>query len=66
MVFPLSSKGKIAFATGQLTGMELSKEKAINYLQHMADEAKEEFDPSSVKSGLTIYQLVPIGVTIVE
>jgi hypothetical protein len=66
MVFPLNSKDKTAFATGRLKAMELSKEKAISYLQHMADESKEEFDSTSITKGITIYQLVPQGVTIVD
>jgi len=66
MVFPLNSKGKTAYATGLLKGMELTKEKAIAYLQHMADEAKESFDPASVTDGITIYQLIPSGVTIAD
>ena len=66
MVFPLTAKGKTAFATGQLSAKTLPKEKAIAYLQHMADEAKEDFDPASVTGPLTIYQLVPQGVTIAE
>ena len=66
MVFPLSSKGKIAYATGQLSEISLPKDEAIAYLKHMADEAKEDFDPASVTPALTIYQLVPTGVTIIE
>jgi hypothetical protein len=66
MVFPPNSKDKMAFATGKLKGLELTKEKAIAYLQHMADESKEIFDPASVTEGITIYQLVPKGVTIVD
>jgi len=66
MVFPLITKGKTAYATGLLKGIELTKEKAITHLQHMADEAKESFDPSSIITGMTIYQLVPYGVTIVD
>ncbi len=66
MVFPLNSKGKTAFATGKLTGIPLSKDKAIAYLQHMADESKETFDPASITTGITIYQLVPKGVTIAD
>ncbi len=64
MVFPLTAKGKTAFATGQLHAIELDREKATDYLSHLAQEANENFDPSTVKSGMTIYQLVPQGVTI--
>ncbi len=65
MVFPLTAKGKIAYATGVLVGNKLNKENAIAYLKHMAEEANEEFDSASVPDeGITIYQLAPTGVTI--
>jgi len=66
MVFPLTAQGKKAFATGRLIGIELDKKKAIAYLSHMAKEADEPFDESSVTTGITIYQLTPIGVSIAE
>ncbi|MCW8879589.1 MAG: DUF4920 domain-containing protein [Kangiellaceae bacterium] len=64
MVFPFNAKGQTAYATGQLKPIELTKEKAIAYLAHLAEEAKEEFDPTSVTGAMTIYQLSPTGVTI--
>ena len=66
MVFPFNSKGKTAYATGQLTAIELDKNRTIAYLENLAKEAREPFDASSVKEGMTIYQLTPIGVTIVD
>ena len=66
MVFPFNAKGKTAYATGKLVGIELDKEKAIAYLQHLAEEANEKFDESSVTEGMTIYQLSPTGVTIAD
>jgi len=66
MVFPLTAKGKTAYATGQLAAIKLDKEKAIKYLSHLAEEANEEFDESTVQSGMTIYQLVPKGVSIAD
>lgn len=64
MVFPFNSKGQTAYATGKLKPIELTKEKAIAYLSHLAEEAKETFDPASVTGPMTIYQLSPTGVTI--
>lgn len=64
MVFPMSARGKTAYATGKLSAIELNKEQATRYLAHLAKEAKEAFDPASVKGPMTIYQLVPVGVTI--
>jgi len=64
MVFPFNAKGETAYATGKLVPIKLTKEKAIAYLSHLAEEAKEEFDPKSVTGEMTIYQLSPTGVTI--
>ncbi len=64
MVFPFNARGEKAFATGKLFPITLSKAKAIEYFAHLAEEAKEEFDPSSITGEMTIYQLVPTGVTI--
>ena len=66
MVFPFNAKGKTAYATGKLVGKKLSKDKAIAYLSHLAEEANEEFDKESVTSGMTVYQLSPTGVTIAD
>lgn len=64
MVFPMSARGKTAFATGKLAAIELSQQQAVRYLAHLAEEAKQAFDPASVTGPMTIYQLVPEGVTI--
>ena len=64
MVFPFNAKGQTAYATGKLKPIELTKEKAIAYLSHLAEEAKETFDPTTVTGPMTIYQLSPTGVTI--
>ncbi len=64
MVFPFNARGEKAYATGKLDPIVLSKEKAVEYLAHLAEEAGEEFDASSVTGEMTIYQLVPTGVTI--
>jgi hypothetical protein len=54
---PLYTIGKDAYATGVLHSTELNKEQTIAYLKHMADDAGEDFDPSTVKQGITLYQL---------
>ncbi len=64
MVFPFNARGETAYATGKLSPIKLTKDKAIQYFSHLAEEAKEEFDPSSITGDMTIYQLVPTGVTI--
>jgi len=56
-VIPMSARGKTAIVTGQLTALNLSKQQAILYLEHMAQDAGEPFDRDSVTAGITIYNL---------
>lgn len=64
MVFPVSARGKTAFATGKLEALHLSKAKAIAYLSHLAEDAGESFDKTSIKGDTTVYQFRPVGVSI--
>ncbi len=64
MVFPMAAIGKTAYATGNLYEYKMSLEKTRGYLAHRAEENKEEFDPASVTTGMTMYRLTPVGVTI--
>ena len=65
-IIPMSSRGKKAFVSGMLTPLVLSQQQAILYLEHMAKDAGESFDRNSVKSGLTVYQLLATAIQIVE
>ncbi|NVJ59942.1 MAG: DUF4920 domain-containing protein [Gammaproteobacteria bacterium] len=64
MVFPFNSRNKIAFATGTLEALEMTQEKAVGYLSHLAEDAGQPFDQSSVVGDTVVYQLRPTGVTI--
>ncbi len=66
MVFPISSRGKTAYATGVLTSTHLNIKQTQAYLAHRAEENKFEFDSSSVTEGMILYRLKPSGVTIGE
>ncbi len=61
IVFPKESVGKQAVAEGKLIKMELTKEQAIAQAKHVAEEQGRKFDPASVKSGTTIYQIEGTG-----
>lgn len=63
---PMSALGKTAYATGQLTAINLSKQQAVLYLEHMAQDAGENFDRNSVKSGITIYNLRPSALKFID
>lgn len=64
MIFPLTFKGKYAVAEGTLYKLSFSKEQLIKMKQHQAEEHGTEFDPSTVKKGMTIYQFRPIAVVV--
>lgn len=64
MVFPVSAKGKTAYASGKLDPIEMDLESTREYLAHKAQEQGEAFDPQSVTEAITLYQLVPVAVEI--
>src|SRR5215218_7155081 len=57
MAFPKSAVGKIAVAEGRMMKLEFTREQAMSAARHEAEEQGRRFDPSSVKSGRTIYQI---------
>jgi hypothetical protein len=64
IVFPLEARGKKAVAEGIFTKIDLSKEQALEFQKHMAEEQKRPFDPKSVTEGMTVYQVKAVGVVI--
>jgi hypothetical protein len=66
IVFPKDSVGKMAIAEGTLTRTELTKDQLIAQLKHEAEENKKKFDPATVKSGKTSYQIQGAGAVILD
>jgi hypothetical protein len=66
MVFPVSAKGKTAYASGKLDPIEMDLESTREYLAHKAEEQGEVFDPASVTEAIILYQLVPVAVEIAD
>ena len=64
MVFPMTSLGKTAYATGKLQALPLDLAQSKRYLAYTAQEQQEEFDVDSVTEAITVYQISPTGVTI--
>jgi hypothetical protein len=64
IVFPMSAKGKKALVEGTVYKIELTKEEAIEYYEHLAEEKGVEFDPSTVTGPVTIYQIKGLGAEI--
>lgn len=57
IVFPVSAIGSNAVVEGPVYKIELTVEEAIEYFEHIAEEQGKEFDPSTVKEPVTIYQI---------
>jgi hypothetical protein len=66
IVFPKSAIGRTAIAEGTLSKLQLTKEQAIARAKHEAEERGTKFDPASVTSGATIYQIQGTGAVILE
>lgn len=64
--FPMEAKGKKAVVEGLVYKIELDKESAIEYMQHLAEDAGKTFDASTVTGPMTIYQIKGIGAEIAD
>ncbi len=64
IVFPLEARGKQGKVEGVIEKFVLSKQQVIQREKHYADERGEKFDPATVKSGETVYQLRGLGAEI--
>lgn len=62
--FPKDSPGKTALAEGKFTKIELTREEAVARAKEEAADQGRKFDPESVKSGATIYQIQGEGAVI--
>jgi hypothetical protein len=66
IVFPETAVGKMAMAEGTFQKVEMTKEQAIPYLKHEAEEKGRKFDPASVTGPLTIYRIWGLGALLMD
>jgi len=66
IVFPKDGAGRTAIAEGKFTRIELSREQAVAYLKHQAEESGKKFDAGAVKGGMTLYQVAGQGAVILD
>jgi hypothetical protein len=64
IVFPLEARGLEAVVEGVLEKFDLSRKEVIERKRHHAEERGEEFDPTTVTSGETFYQIRGLGAQI--
>ena len=65
IVFPMSAAGRTGVVEGVVEELQLSREDMIKYLQHLAEEKGQPFDPATVKDERMI-RLVGLGAEIEE
>lgn len=66
IVFDQKLVGNQVIAEGTVYKFDLTKEEAVGYFKHLAEELGEEFDPASVTEGTTIYQIGGLGVQLTK
>lgn len=66
LVFPKSAIGKNAIAEGKLSKLDLTREQAVARAKHEAEEGGRTFNPASVKSGASFYQIQGAGAVILD
>jgi hypothetical protein len=66
IVFPKDSIGKIAIAEGKLQKNDLTRDQVIAAAKEEAAESGRKFNPASIKSGKTVYQLAGSGAVIFD
>ena len=64
IVFPKDASGKAVVAEGRFTKTVLTREQVFAQAKEEAEEAGRKFDPASVKSGTTLYQIQGTGAVI--
>ncbi len=66
IVFNPELEGKKILAEGTVYKFDLTKDQAVGYFKHLAEEKGEAFDPASVTAGTTIYQIGGIGAKVLD
>ncbi len=60
IVFPAAAKGRVAAAQGVVEAIEMTREKYVDWLAHMAEERGEEFDPATADIGDGPWRIIRI------
>jgi len=65
IVFPVDSRGKLAVAEGTVEAIPMERDRYVAWLQHLAEEKGQKFDPATVGKGpFRIVQIRGVGARI--
>jgi hypothetical protein len=51
IAFPISARGKVGIAEGVVESIEMTRERYLAHLEHLAEEQGKTFDPATVGEG---------------
>ena len=60
IVFPAAAKGRLAAAQGEVEAIEMTRDKYVDWLAHLAEERGEEFDAASAGIGDGPFRIIRI------
>lgn len=66
IVFPKNSAGKTATAEGVFAKLVMTREQVVEQAKHEAEMNGRKFDPASIKSGGTFYQVNGTGAVLTD
>jgi NMD protein affecting ribosome stability and mRNA decay len=66
IVFPKDAPGRMAVAEGKLKKIVLTREQAVAAAAHEAEEQGRKFDPATITSGKTLYQIQGTGAVLLD
>jgi hypothetical protein len=64
IVFPMSVKGERVVAEGVFTKHEMTREEALSWARHLAEEKNETFDEASWDGSTTLYRIEGAGAVV--
>ncbi len=64
IVFPMNARGKMATVEGIVEKLEMTRQQALTFHRHMAEETGQKFDPKTVTGPEISYQIRGTGATV--
>jgi len=64
IVFKPEIKGKVVIAEGVFTRIDMTRDEAIGYAEHLAEEKGESFDPATVTEPYVFFQIAGTGAVV--
>ena len=64
IVFPITARGKKSAVQGTVQEISMTREQAIEFKKHQAEERGNPFDPASVTGAVKLYQIKATGAVI--